>query len=264
MSPIKVVIHGIVGRMGQVALGAVMGAEDMEPVGGVDIMPPQEGELRLPDGSGAIPFAENLDEMLAQVDADVMVDFTNAEACANAFPIAAARGVNVVIGTSGLSDADQAQMDRTARERDTGVFIAPNFALGAVVLAHLSKIAAPFFDYVDIVEMHHEAKIDAPSGTALALARAIAEGNKFKRNVPEKETLPGTRGGEVSGVSVHSVRQQGRLAEHQVIFGGPGQTLLLRHDTVGRDCYVPGILRAVREVVKFKGLVVGLDKLLGL
>lgn len=264
MSSIKVVIHGVTGRMGQVALGAVTGAEDMDPVGGVDIAAPQTGELRLPDGSGIIPFTKSLDEMLEQVEAQVMVDFTNAEACANAFPAAAAKGMNVVIGTSGLTDASREEMDRIARERGIGVFIAPNFALGAVVLAHLSKIAAPFFDYVDIVEMHHEAKIDAPSGTALALAHAIAEGKQFKRNVPQKETLPGTRGGEVSGVSIHSVRQPGRLAHHQVIFGGAGQTLLLQHDTVSRDCYVPGILRAIREVVKFEGLVVGLDKLLGL
>ena len=256
MASIRVVVHGVSGRMGQVVLGAVSEEEGMEPVGGVDIRPPAN-EL-------SVPFSTSLDEMLNQVEADVVVDFTTAEACASGVPVAAAHGVNVVIGTTGLTEADLKEMDRTAREREIGVFVAPNFALGAVLLAHLAKIAAPFFDYVDIVEMHHEAKIDAPSGTALALARAIAEGKRFQRNVPEKETLPGTRGGEVEGVTVHSVRQPGRMAHHEVIFGGPGQTLFLRHDTVGRDCYVPGILRAIREVIKFKGLVVGLDKVLGL
>lgn len=264
MNPLKVVVHGVNGRMGQVALGAVAGQDDMEPVGGVDIRPPQSGELRLPDGSRTIPFSTSLEEMLGQVEARVVVDFSNAGACANAFQAAAAHGVNMVIGTTGFTDANLGEMDRVARERGIGVFVAPNFALGAVLLAHLARIAAPFFDYADIVEMHHETKIDAPSGTALALARAIAEGRSFQRNVPEKETLPGTRGGDLSGVSVHSVRQPGRMAHHEVIFGGLGQTLFLRHDTVGRDCYVPGILRAVREVVEFKGLVVGLEKLLGL
>jgi len=256
MASIRVVVHGVSGRMGQVVLGAVLREEGMEPVGGVDIRTPAD---KLP-----VPFSTSLDEMLSQREANVMVDFTNAEACVRAVPVAAAHGVNVVIGTTGLSEADLKEMDRTGGERQIGVFVAPNFALGAVLLAHLARIAAPFFDYADIVEMHHETKIDAPSGTALAVAHAIAEGKRFQRNVPQKETLPGTRGGELEGVTVHSVRQPGRMAHHEVIFGGQGQTLFLRHDTVGRDCYAPGILRAIREVGRFKGLVVGLDKLLGL
>jgi 4-hydroxy-tetrahydrodipicolinate reductase len=194
----------------------------------------------------------------------VVVDFTNAEVCSKAFPTMVKHGAHVVIGTSGIGESNQKEMDRIARERGTGVFIAPNFALGAVVLGHLAKIAARYFDYVDIVEAHHETKVDAPSGTAIALARDIASVKQFKRNVPIKENLPQTRGGDVGGVSIHSIRLPGRLAQHQVIFGGLGQTLTLEHDTVGRDCYVPGIVLAVREVVNLKGLVVGLGKLLGL
>jgi 4-hydroxy-tetrahydrodipicolinate reductase len=264
MTAIKVVVNGVTGRMGQVALGAVAGAMDMAPVGGVDIRPPQGGLLKLPDGSRTLPFSTDLAGLLDQVKPQVMIDFTNAEACAKSYPIAASRGVYVVVGTSGISDAHQQEMDRIARQHEVGVFIAPNFALGAVVLAHLSRIAAKYFDYVDIVEMHHETKIDSPSGTAIALAKAISEGKRFQRNVPQKETLPGSRGADLNGVTVHSVRQPGRMAHHQVIFGGAGQTLILQHDTINRDCYVPGILYAVREVVKLKGLVVGLDKLLGL
>lgn len=264
MSPIRVVIHGVSGRMGQVALGAVAGAEGMEPVGGVDVVSPVGGQLKVPGSSAVIPFSTNLDQMLSDVKPDVVVDFTNAEACVKAFPIMVKHGAHVVIGTSGIDESNRKEMDRIARQASTGVFIAPNFALGAVVLGHLAKIAAKYFDYVDIIEAHHETKIDAPSGTAIALARDIASVKQFKRNVPAKENLPQTRGGDIGGVSIHSIRLPGRLAQHQVIFGGLGQTLILEHDTVGRDCYVPGIVLAVREVINLKGLVVGLDKLLGL
>jgi 4-hydroxy-tetrahydrodipicolinate reductase len=128
----------------------------------------------------------------------------------------------------------------------------------------LVKRAAPYFQYVDIIEMHHEAKIDSPSGTALALAQSLAQEGGFQRNRSEKEPLAGTRGGEVNGVGVHSIRMAGRSAHHEVIFGTTGQTFSLRHDTLGRDCYMPGVLLAIREVVKQKGLVIGLERLLGL
>jgi 4-hydroxy-tetrahydrodipicolinate reductase len=163
-----------------------------------------------------------------------------------------------------MSDHDLHTLEGIAGEHDIGIIVAPNFALGAVLLMHLARKAAPFFEYADIIEAHHEAKIDAPSGTALAIAKAIAQDKQYERNQPEKEPLPGTRGGEYNGVGIHSVRMAGRIAHHEVIFGTTGQTLILRHDTVGRDCYMPGVMRAIREVVNLKGLVVGLDKILGL
>ena len=135
---------------------------------------------------------------------------------------------------------------------------------GAVLLMHVAKQIAPFFDYADIIEMHHEAKIDAPSGTSIAMAQAISKDKQFKRNRPQKETLSGTTGGEYDGIGIHSIRLPGRSAHHEVIFGTFGQTLSLMHDALGRDCYMPGVVRAVREVVNLKGLVVGLDKILGL
>jgi 4-hydroxy-tetrahydrodipicolinate reductase len=263
MAPIRVVVHGAAGRMGREVLAALSREKDMEPVGGVDIKPLGES-IPLPDGSRTIPYATSLEGMLSQVGAQVVVDFTNAEACMAAVPVAAKYGANLVIGTSGLSEANLTEIDRIARESGIGAFLAPNFALGAVLMQHLARIAAPFFDYVEIVEMHHEAKIDAPSGTALALARAIAQGRSFQRNIPQKEPLPGTRGGDYQGVTIHSVRMPGRLAHHEVTFGTSGQTLSIRHDTISRECYMPGVLKAIREVANFKGLVVGLEKILGL
>ena len=131
-------------------------------------------------------------------------------------------------------------------------------------MKRLVEQAAGYFDYVDIVESHHEAKIDAPSGFAMALAKSIGDNKQFTRNQTEKENLPGSRGAEYNGVTIHSVRMAGRSAHHEVIMGTQGQTVSLRHDTLGRDCYMPGVLRCIREVVNRPGLVVGLENILGL
>ena len=262
MASIRVAVNGATGKMGREVVAALCREDGMEPVGGVDIKPGDS--LELPDGSGSIPLSNSLDEMLSATNPRVLVDFTQAEATMAAAPVAARHGVNMVIGTTGLGEENLQTLDRIAREQSVGIFVAPNFALGAVLLMHLAKQAAPFFEYVDIIEMHHEAKIDAPSGTALAMARVIAQDRQYKHNNPEKETLPGTRGGEYNGVSIHSIRMAGRSAHHEIIFGTAGQTVSLRHDTLGRDCYMPGVMRAIREVVDLKGLVVGLDKILGL
>ena len=262
MASIKVVVQGAAGRMGREVVAAICRESDMEPVGAVDLLPGNAYDL--PDGSGSIPLSSNLEEILNTTRPQVLVDFTQAEVSMAAAPMAAKQGVNMVIGTTGISAENLQELERLAKEQSTGIFVAPNFALGAVLLMHLAKMAAPYFEYADIIEMHHEAKIDAPSGTALAMARAIGQDKQFQRNYPEKEPLPGTRGGEHNGIGIHSVRMAGRSAHHEVIFGTAGQTVTLRHDTLGRDCYMPGVTRAIREVVNLKGLVVGLDKILGL
>ena len=135
-----------------------------------------------------------------------------------------------------------------------------------MLLIHLARGLGKYFDYADIVEMHHETKIDSPSGTAMALARSLGEDRDtpFHRPIPEREPVEDTRGGDLGGVSIHSVRMPGRMAHHEIILGTAGQTLSLKHDTINRECYMPGVVLAVREVSNWKGLVVGLDKLLGL
>ena len=263
MASIRVVVNGATGRMGREVMAALCREQDMVPVGAVCNR--ERGDsFELPDGSGSVPLSTNLDELLTTTEPDVLVDFTTAQASMSAAAVAASHGVNLVIGTTGLSDSNMEELDRTSMEHGVGIIVAPNFALGAVLLMHLARQAAPYFDYADIIETHHEAKIDSPSGTAIAIARAIAQDREYKRNHPEKETLPGTRGGEYNGVGIHSVRMSGRMAHHEVIFGTAGQTISLRHDTLGRDCFMPGVIRAIREVVNLKGLVVGLDKILGL
>ena len=263
MASTRVAVCGATGRMGQEVVAALCRESDMEAVGAVCSR--QRGDsLPLPDGSGSIPLSTNLEEILKGTNPQVLVDFTRAEVTMATAPQAAAFGVHLVTGTTGLTEDNLGELDRIAREQTIGIIVAPNFALGAVLLMHLAKLAAPFFEYVDVIESHHETKIDAPSGTALAIARAIAGAGDHKRNHPEREPLPGARGADYEGVGIHSVRMPGRSAHHEVIFGAAGQTVSLRHDTLGRDCYMPGVVRAIREVVNLKGLVVGLNKILDL
>lgn len=262
---VRVVILGVTGKMGQEVLRALVREPGMEPVGGIARRRPSDW-LPLPDSSGQLPLFSTVEEALEKVGFDVLVDFSSPEATRRAAPVALKHRVNAVIGTSGLTPEDLEYLDRTARENDAGVVVAPNFAVGAVLLIHLSKIAARFFDHAEITERHHHQKADAPSGTALATARAMLEarGRPFELAPTQRENLPGTRGGELGGIAIHSQRLPGTMAYQEVILGGPGQTLTLCHEAINRECYIPGVLLAIREVIKIKGLVHGLERLLGI
>ena len=173
MSSINVAVHGALGKMGQEVLRAVSGAPDMNPVGAADGMA-EPGQISLPDGSGSVPISDNITDVLSGVD--VVVDFSSADGAMCVIRAAAAYKVNVVVGSTGLSVSDYQEAEELANDHSVGIIIAPNFAMGAVIMIHLAKIASQFFDYADLTEMHHEAKIDAPSGTALAIAMAAVEG----------------------------------------------------------------------------------------
>lgn len=263
MSSINVAVHGALGKMGQEVLRAVTSAPDMTPVGAADGMA-EPGQISLPDGSGSVPISNNLADVLSGVD--VVVDFSSAEGAMAVIRTATAHKVNVVVGSTGLSDSNYEEADELASEHSVGVIIAPNFAMGAVIMIHLAKIASRFFDYADLTEMHHEAKIDAPSGTALAIARAAVEGKggNFTNVGAEKELIAGPRGGDFQGVSVHSARMAGLVAHHQLVFGALGQTLTIRHDSMNRESFMPGVTMAIREVVNRDGLTVGLENIMGL
>ena len=263
MSSINIAVHGALGKMGQEVLRAVTGAPDMNPVGAADGMA-EPGQISLPDGSGSVPISNNLADVLSGVD--VVVDFSSADGAMSVIRTATAHNVNVVVGSTGLSEANYQEADELANEHSVGVIIAPNFAMGAVIMIHLAKIASQFFDYADLTEMHHEAKIDAPSGTALAIARAAVEGKggDFTNVEAEKELIAGPRGGDFQGVSVHSARMAGLVAHHQLVFGALGQTLTIRHDSMNRESFMPGVTMAIREVVNRDGLTVGLENIMGL
>ena len=260
--PLRVAIHGA-GRMGRELLQALSRNPDFQVVGAVDIRAPAHP---LPPGFETILYSPHLEEVLGRGKPQVLADFSVAEAARAMVPVATSKGVNVVMGTTGLTPHDLEEFDRLSREAGVGVVAAPNFALGAVVMNYLAQLAARYFDYAEIIEMHHHEKLDAPSGTALATARAIAKarGKPFRHPTTQKENLPGTRGGELGGIALHSLRLPGLMAHQQVVFGALGQTLSIRHDAISRECFMPGVLLAIKAVVEIKGLVYGLEKLLGL
>ena len=264
MKPIKVVVQGALGKVGREVINALCHEPETQIVGAVELQV-AEDYLPLPDSSGKVPFAADLDYILTRCQPNVLVDFTTAQATMPAVCIATKQGVNLVIGTTGLTSDDLAKIDRLAKTHQVGAVVAPNFALGAVLMIHLAKVVAKYLDYAEIIELHHHQKVDAPSGTALATARAMvaARGKPFYYPSAQKE-IPGSRGEPLDGITIHSVRLPGLMAHQEVIFGGAGQTLSIRHDTISRECYMPGVILAIKEVVKRQGLVYGLDALLGL
>lgn len=265
MEQIRVLVHGAAGRVGQEVVRAVCQEPGMVLVGGVDIK--AAGVLTRPDGTVA-PFGTNLAEIIKSCEPDVMVDFTVAKASMPAIRTAAKNNVNLVIGTTGFSAGELDEMKKLAEASEIGIVAAPNFALGAVLMMHLAKIAGKFMDHAEIIELHHDKKLDAPSGTSLLTAKAMAEarGKAFlPPAVQDQKFLPSaSRGDGHEGIQIHSVRLPGLMAHQEVIFGAAGQTLSIRHDTINRECYMPGVLLAVRAVVKQKGFIYGLDRLLGL
>jgi 4-hydroxy-tetrahydrodipicolinate reductase len=265
VAQIKVGVNGVLGRMGSTVLAAVAGDPETVAVGGFD--PAAKGDTVAHPVTGTpLPLRKSLSEFIDAAQPDVIVDFTNAEGARAAFAACLPSGVSVVSGSTGLSAADLDNVANLARQYSVGVISASNFALGAVLLGHLAAIASRYFDYADLIESHHEAKVDAPSGTALSIAKAMADARKdrFSQNVAEKQTLAGTRGGDFEGINVHSARMPGRVARHEVVFGGTGQTLTMIHDSINRESFMPGVLLAVKRVVTLDGLVVGLDRVLGL
>ena len=262
MKPIKVVVHGASGRVGQEIVKAVCREPEMRLVGAVDIKTTQDS-LVLPDGSGAVPFSIDLEDILTRCRPEVLVDFSIAQAAMSAVRIATKQGVNLVIGTTGLTADNFDEIKRLTEANKVGAVVAPNFALGAVLMMHLAKVAAKYLDYAEIIELHHHQKADAPSGTALSTARAMATARGKPFLQPPGQTSE-SRGKQVEGAAIHSVRLPGLMAHQEVIFGAPGQTLSIRHDTINRECYMPGVMLAIKEVVKRQGLTYGLDALLGL
>ena len=263
MKPIKVVVYGALGKMGREIVNTAFYEPETQIVGAVELQVTDD-YLRLPDSSSNVPLSSDLEYIINCCQPDVLIDFTIREATLPAARIATKQGVNLVIGTSGLAAEELDEIDQLAVAHQVGAVVAPNFALGAVLMIHLAKVAAKYLDYAEIIELHHHQKADAPSGTALATARAMAQsrGKPFHR--PPEQGDSSSCGKQIEGVNIHSVRLPGLLAHQEVLLGAPGQTLGIRHDTISRECFMPGIMLAIKEVTKHKGLVYGLDALLNL
>ncbi len=263
MTDIRVLIAGS-GRMGTEMLGGIAATSGLQPVGVLEKFA-QGTALPLP-GGGSVPLSADANGIIAATRPDVMVDFSHHEWTQQIAPVAVRAGVRPVIGTTGLTEHFVQQLGDQCDEHRIGGVIAANFAVGAVLMMHFAAVAAPFFEVAEIIELHHDRKIDAPSGTALATARgmAAAHGHNFTTPPTEKETVPGTRGGQQQGITIHSVRLPGLVAHQEVLFGGQGQTLTIRHDSTSRDSFLPGVILAVHAVMQRPGLVIGLERLMGL
>ena len=240
--PIRVLVNGAKGKMGMETVRAVSGAADMRLVGETDL-------------------EDDLATMIQKTQAGVVVDFT-APHCAfqNARTIRQG-GVGGVIGTTGFKPEEIDSLRELCAGKSPGMIIAPNFSIGAVLMMRLAALAAKYMPHVEIIELHHDGKKDAPSGTAIKTAQLIEEAMK-EQDVPRGTIVHPARGEFHSGIPIHSVRLPGFLAHQEVIFGSDGQTLHIRHDSINRSCFMPGVLLAIREVVRRPGLTYGLEPLL--
>ena len=262
--PIKVAISGI-GKMSQEVLAAVCRDPDLEPVAVVS-RSVTEDSIVLPGGSVSVPSFSDPQRLLGTIKPDVLVDFTNADWTPQVSSLAIDAGVRLVIGTSALPDSFIDDLKVRCEEEKLGAVVAANFAVGATLMIYLARIMGRFFDSAEIIEMHHEKKVDAPSATSLATARSLVEGRggPFEELFSDGAAMAKSRGDKSEGVVIHSVRLPGLVAHQELVLGGPGETLTLRHDTVDRTSFMPGVCLSIREVMKRDELVIGLEKLIGL
>lgn len=261
--PIRVLLAGY-GKLGQVLAPAMAKAPDLELVG-ICTRTPKSDQTAFASGP-PVPVRRDLAALLASTQPRVLVDSSVPEAVFGHVQLALAHQVSPVVATTGLTASQLDEIREQCAQCELGAVVAPNFALGAVLLMHLAQLSARYFEHAEIIELHHDQKADAPSGTAMQTARlmAAARGRAMVRPETAKLLLPEVRGGAADGVTIHSVRLPGLVAHQEIIFGGLGQTLTLRHDSTSRESFVPGVLLAVRNVVQSRELTVGLDKLLGL
>ncbi len=266
MKKIRVFVSGACGKMGQEVVRTILKQEDMALVGAADSH--RSGTdigflVGLPrigvDVIGPLDM-----ESLVVSKPDILIDFTNPQSVLKNAKIAIAAGVVPVIGTTGLDEAEIAEIRETAQREKVGVFIAPNFALGAILMMRFAKEAARYFPHVEIIELHHDQKLDAPSGTALKTADAILEvrGPMVQGHPKEYEKISGARGADKDGIHIHSVRLPGLIAHQEIIFGGEGQALTIRHDAYTRETYMPGVMLAIRKSYQLTEMVIGLENFL--
>jgi len=255
---IRVGVLGANGRMGRTVCAAIAAEPDLELVAAVNTVAAGE-QLE------GVTITNDLRALL-DTQAEVAVDFTHPSAVLDNVLWCVANGVHVVVGTTGMTLDDHDRIAAAIVEHGSAanVFVAPNFAIGAVLMMHFAEQAARYLPAAEIIELHHDGKADAPSGTAWTTARKIAAARGESYRGPDGESLQGSRGGDEEGVRIHSVRLPGLVAHQEVILGGPGQTLSIRHDSLDRASFMPGVVLAVKEIGARPGLTVGLDQLLGL
>jgi 4-hydroxy-tetrahydrodipicolinate reductase len=263
---IRVGVIGARGRMGRTVCRAVAGAEDLALVAAID-RSGFGGQIGTEIGHPEIdvPVSDELDRLL-EAEVEVAVDFTHPDVVMEDVRWCIAHAIHVVVGTTGISRSGLDEIAGMLEDEgsESNVVVAPNFAIGAVLMQRFAGMAARYFPAVEVIELHHDGKADAPSGTSLATARRIAETTGGPVRGAGHESVEGVRGGAVDGVRIHSVRLPGLVAHQEVLFGGDGQTLTIRHDSTDLSSFMPGVLLAVRQISTRRGLTVGLEPLLDL
>lgn len=266
----KVAVAGVNGKMGRASVQMILGDPELQLTGafgrrgasyaGKNMIAGFSG-----DSSTAVVVSDNIEDCFKQNAPDVLLDFTIAEPAVEHAKYALAHGVRPVIGVSGVPPESVESIRSLASSKKLGAMIVPNFSIGAVLMMEFAKQAGKHFSHVEIVEMHGTKKLDAPSGTAMHTGRKLAENgrNYNPREVAERELISGARGGAAdSGVRIHSLRLPGLISHQDVIFGGDGELLTIRHDSYNTNCFVKGILLSIKSVMKVDSLVVGLESLL--
>ncbi|KPV44890.1 4-hydroxy-tetrahydrodipicolinate reductase [Alicyclobacillus ferrooxydans] len=270
-SKIRVAIAGAAGKMGREAVTTFTGNDQFEVVG---LLVRENGQADALLLSAGCPIFTNSDQLLTEVHPDIWIDFTDAESVQRHVDACITFGVRPVIGATGYGEDDLKRWDEACRTQEIGAIAAPNFALGALLMIRFAKEAARLFDSVEIIELHHDGKKDAPSGTAKRTAAAIMQERvEAAAELGSRQQLAsfatgqaheedGARGYQLSGVPIHSIRLPGLVAHQEVIFGGSGETLTIRHDSVSRTSFMQGLQIACQRVMEIKGLVYGLENLL--
>lgn len=262
---ITVLVVGAKGIMGQAVVSAVLQTPGMIVVGGVD---PSANGLSIEEETGILGangrLYQSLREGIEATSPDVAVDFTTPGVIRSNMQTYIEYGIRPVIGTTGITEEEVNTWKKSLGEKGVGGLIAPNFTIGAVLMMKFAAMAAKYISHVEILEYHHDQKLDAPSGTAVKTAEMIAKVRENHRqgHPDEHELLQGARGADYEGMRIHSIRMPGYLAHQEVIFGSPGQTLTLRHDSVSRDAYMPGVLLAIQKVMNLSTLIYGLEGIL--
>lgn len=265
MMDIKVIIAGPRGKMGAEAVTMVDNEADFQLVACIDRQ--NDGKM-IKDIDGLpnvdVPVFENPEKCFQEIDADVFVDLTIPEVGFEHTKMAMEHDLRPVVGTTGFTQNQIAELTTLANEKKLGCIIAPNFAIGAVLMMQFAQIAAKYFPDVEIIEKHHDQKLDAPSGTAIKTAELMMDTRKAKKqgHPNEKETLQGARGANIDGMHIHSMRLPGLVAHQEVVFGSSGQTLSIKHDSYNRQGFMEGIKLAIKEAVELEQLVYGLENML--
>jgi len=264
MERIKVLVSGCCGRMGREVVKTILKDRELSLVAAVDrVNNGNDIGVTLGLEPVGVKINQDLAVALRETAPEVMVDFTTPVTVMANIRLALAAGAHTVVGTTGISNDDLREIEGLCLRYGSNALVAPNFAIGAILMMRFAAEAAKYFPDVEIIELHHDQKLDAPSGTSIKTAEMIIAGrDQNARNLIGEEKIKGVRGGEMGGIHLHSIRLPGLIAHQEVIFGGEGQTLTIRHDSLSRESFMPGVAFAVKKVRERPGLTYGLDQIL--